>query len=182
MRSALRTLAAWSVGAALTSGSKCDSTLTEVRSASIGWMCSRDLAEQGDQGLGDRPRPPRAGRRTSRSCSRLGRSPCRSRNAVSSYETCAGQVLDPVSAVFQPPRALLPLDVGDRRLAGDHAFQPGMIVVRRRTAHGGAPHIEGLIVSSDPRPRGAGEESPGKPPARGADGAMRCPGSHFFLV
>ena len=51
-----------------------------------------------------------------------------------------GQVFDPVSPVFQPTGPVRPLDVGDRRLACDHAFQAGMIFFRRRhAAHFGTP-------------------------------------------
>ena len=54
----------------------------------------------------------------------------------------AGQILDPVAPVLQPTGPVLALDVGDRRLACNHAFQAGMILFRRRTTHVGTPHSE----------------------------------------
>ena len=42
-----------------------------------------------------------------------------------------GQVFDPVAAVLEPAGPVAALDVGDRRLAGDHAFQAGTIFFRR---------------------------------------------------
>ena len=34
-----------------------------------------------------------------------------------------GEILDPVAAILEPARAFPPLEIGDRRLVGNHAFR-----------------------------------------------------------
>ena len=53
-----------------------------------------------------------------------------------------GQILDPVTPVLESARAILPLDIGDCRLACNHAFQARRITIRRGTTHVGTPHSE----------------------------------------
>ena len=93
-----------------------------------GMDVARDLSEQLDQGLGDRPRPPQPGVELAELVA-VGQVAVQEQERGLLVRHVARQVLDPVAPVFQAPGPVRPLDVGDRRLAGNHAFQPGMILV-----------------------------------------------------
>ena len=118
----------------------------------------REAAIQLDQRPGDRPRRPEAG-------VELVELRGGGQVAVEEQERGllvrdgAGEVLDRIAPILEPAGALPPLDVGDRRLAGDDVLQARMIPFLRRRAHIGTPlKILGAI-----------RDSPGKTTAGSAD-------------